>query len=227
MSEEKLWHTCNLFVIAEAILFVLIQTLPPPTNYIDYASVILAALFFFTFAEKSTSYAFTQIGLLFTVVADYFLVIDNAQNKLAGVLCFLCVQIAYFLRIAFEERNSIVLKIHLVTRFILPIPVLIATCFVLGDKTDLLALVSMLYFTNLFLNIVFSIAGSKKSRLLTFGLILFILCDIFVGLGQMEMYFNITEGSFVYMVLHSNFNIVWFFYVPSQTLLALSLMPDD
>ena len=227
MTKEKLWHSCNLFIITEAILFVLIQTLPGSTRYLEYGSIILACLFFFTFREKSKSYVFTQIGLLFTIVADYFLVFSEQQDKLAGVVFFLFAQTAYFLRIAFEEKNSTVLKIHLVTRFVLPIPIIIATFFVLGDGTDLLALVSMVYFTNLFLNIVFSMAGSKKSRLLTLGLVFFILCDTFVGLGQMDMYFNIAEGSLIYTLLHSNINLVWFFYVPSQTLLALSLMPDD
>ena len=226
MNKKRLLCLSVIFVIIEITLGIIAQT-HIGNKWTNYLAVILACLFLILFAEKSTSYVFTQIGLIFTVVADYFLVYLNPQNKLLGVIFFILVQFAYFLRLAFEEKNHIVLKIHLITRFVFPIPVLIITYLVLGNSSDILAFVSVFYFTNLFLNIVFSIAGSSKSIFFALGLICFILCDLVVGFANLETYFNISQTSIIYMILHSDLDLVWFFYIPSQTLLALSLMPDD
>lgn len=226
MNKKYLFHLSVIFVIIEITLEIIAQT-SIGNRWTDYFAVILACLFFIIFTEQSASYVFTQIGLIFTVVADYFLVYLNPQNQFLGVIFFILVQFAYFLRLVFEEQNSTVLKIHLATRFLFPIPVLIIAHLVLGESSDILAIVSVFYFTNLFLNIVFSIAGSPKSKFFTLGLICFILCDLVVGFANLEAYFNISQTSIIYMILHSDLDLVWFFYIPSQTLLALSLIPNN
>ena len=39
-------------------------------------------------------------------------------------------------------------------------------------------------------------------------------------------YIAIPKESFLWTLLHPGFDLAWAFYVPSQTLIALSLLPD-
>ena len=73
MNKKYLFHLSVIFVIIEITLEIIAQT-SIGNRWTDYFAVILACLFFILFTEQSTSYVFTQIGLIFTVVADYFLV---------------------------------------------------------------------------------------------------------------------------------------------------------
>ena len=71
------------------------------------------------------------------------------------------------------------------------------------------------YFLNLLTNFIISIVGSIQIHklyiiLLTLGLLLFICCDIFVGLANIH--------------LNPTFNkIAWIFYLPCQYLIAISI----
>ena len=214
-----------IFVVVELHLSNLIQTTSPP-NTIQYLSVILACLFCILFAEKTISYAFTQAGLLFTVLADFFLVYLENPNKLLAMLCFSVTQIAYFLRIYFEEESKILKKVHLILRASLSLLIIVSTVMVLGENTDALALVSMFYYVNLILNIVFAFFNFKKSWVLIFGLICFLICDTFIGVSNMVAYINLENNPFLYTLLNPGFNAAWAFSVPSQMLLAISLLPN-
>ena len=219
-SNRKLFHFCNAFVSAEIILWIIIQT-SLNSLAIQYFSVILAFLFCFLFASRSKSYVFTQLALLCTVIADYFLVWRNLDNKLLAMLLFAAAQIFYFLRIATEETNYSILKWHLIARITVTVLVLAATVCVLGENVDALALVSLFYYANLFMNLIFSIASTRKSVLLIVGFACFMACDTFVGLGNIGPYLNVSTAN-----LSLGFDPVWFFYVPSQTFLAISLLPN-
>ena len=216
--------TCT-FVLIELQLSYLIQTTYPPNTY-QYLSVILAGLFCILFAEKSKFYIFTQIALIFTVFADYFLVHLGSSDKLVAMLCFSVTQIAYFLRIFFEDENIKRRKIHLILRASLCLTVIACTFVVLGKKTDSLVLVSMFYYTNLLLNIIFALINPKKSWIFVLGLICFIICDTFIGLANMMAYIDLSNYPFLHKLLNPGFDPAWAFYVPSQTLLAISLLPN-
>jgi hypothetical protein len=164
-----------IFILIELQLSYLIQTTSPP-NKIQYLSVILACIFCLVFVEKSKSYLFTQIALIFTVFADFFLVYLNNSNRLFAMICFSVTQITYFLRIYFEDENQTRKKVHLVLRASLSLIILISTCLVLGKHTDALALVSIFYYVNLVLNIVFSFFNFKNSWIFMLGLICFVIC---------------------------------------------------
>ncbi len=223
-SQRKLLILCNVFVIVELLLGITIH-LPIANKYTTYLIIVLACLFCIVFAKKTKSYIFTQIALICTVGADLFLVIFGATNQLAGMIFFVGTQTAYFLRIYFEEERLKIRKFHLIARICASTLILLATCLVLGDNVDALALVSMLYFVNLFLNIVFAFINFKASPIMAIGLLFFILCDIFIGLLNIGPYFTIQEGTVLYSILYSGIDFAWIFYVPSQILLAISLLP--
>ena len=215
-----------VFVIIETALGILIQT-PKSNNYIQYFAIVLACVFFSLFFEKSKSYLFTQIALICTVLADFFLVhLFPMQQQLNGMIFFVGTQIAYFLRIYFDEKNATIRKIHLITRVNVSFVALVATVIVLKESTDALALISIFYYTNLILNIVFAFINFKNEQILAIGLVFFIICDTFVGFACIGPYMTLQKGSIIYNILNSELNIAWLFYVPSQTLLAISLLPN-
>jgi hypothetical protein len=142
------------------------------------------------------------------------------------MICFSVTQITYFLRIYFEDENQTRKKVHLVLRASLSLIILISTCLVLGKQTDVLALVSIFYYVNLVLNIVFSFFNFKNSWIFTIGLICFVICDTFIGLANIGPYIDLHNNPFLLKLLNPGFNVAWAFYVPSQTLLAISLLPN-
>ena len=212
-----------IFLLIEIQLSYIIQTSPGSYN-IQFFAIVLACLFCFLFIEKSKSYIFTQVALICTVCADSFLIFPDRQKQLFGMIFFSGTQIAYFLRIFFEEKNPKIRKIHLIIRTSASIIIVLATCVVLGAKTDALSLVSMFYYTNLILNIAFSFVMFKSAYILAIGLVFFAICDTFIGFANIGPYMNISQSSLIYKLLYSGIDIAWVFYVPSQMLLAISLL---
>ena len=191
-----------------------------------YGSVILAALFCALLFEPSLPYFFTQAALLLTVCADYFLVWREEQQKLPAMVFFLGAQIFYFLRLYTQDEGRTRRRVHLLARAGVSLVALLLTLLVLGEGADALALVSMLYYANLLMNLVWSSIYIRKHWLLSIGFLCFLLCDTLIGLSLLDGYLPIKEEGLLYAVLHPGFNLVWAFYLPSQVCLALSLLPE-
>ena len=102
--------------------------------------------------------------------------------------------------------------------------VLIVTAAVLKQRTDALALVSMLYYANLILNVVFAFADFRKHALLSIGLLLFLFCDTVIGLSMLDGYLAIPQDALIYRFIHPGFDLAWACYLPSQVLITLSLL---
>ena len=215
-----------IFLTAEAVLGILLQTAQNkiPIN-LRYTAVVLACLFFILFAEKSLPFLFTMVALVCTVGADYFLVYCAEMQQLPAMLFFSVTQIAYFLRLYFEDNNITRRLIHLICRGVFSAVAIGATLLVLGADTDAVAVVSMFYYANLILNIIFAFIAFKKSWAFAIGLLLFVLCDTVIGLSLINTYLPIAEGSFIYKLIYPGFDLAWAFYLPSQALLSISLLP--
>lgn len=215
------------FLMLEAALGVLLQTAQSEIGInLRYTAVILAAAFCVTFAEKSKAFIFTQVALICTVGADYFLVYLPDMKQLPAMIFFSVTQIAYFLRLYFDDENLKRRKIHLALRVAISVAILCVTVAVLGKKCDAVAIVSMFYYSNLILNVVFAFVSFKNNHVFAIGLLLFVLCDTVVGFSFIDGYLPISESSFIYKIIHPGFDLAWAFYLPSQTLLAISLLPN-
>lgn len=214
------------FLCIQATLGVLLQTASGATliNW-RYLAVLTACLFCVVFAEKSFSYLLTQLALLFTVAADYFLVYRTDVLQLPAMLCFSVVQLAYFLRLYLEDANRARRRVHLILRVALSLVTVAVTLAVLGRACDAVAIISMFYYANLILNAVFACMGFAKNPLLAAGLVLFILCDTVIGLSMLDAYLPVAKDGLLYRILSPGFDLAWAFYLPSQTLLAISLLP--
>ena len=214
------------FLIVESILGVLLQTVQDdaPIN-LRYTTVILVCLFCVSFAEKSLSFLFTQIALFGTVVADFFLVYLDEIQQLPAMIFFSVVQLAYFLRLYYEDINRTRRKAHVIVRAAISVAIILITLAVLGESADAVALVSMFYYANLALNAIFAFISFKKNPIFAIGLLLFILCDTVIGFSLIDEYLPLSEDSFIYKIISPGFDLAWAFYLPSQALIAVSLLP--
>lgn len=213
-------------MLAECLLGVLVQTTGGAVNTAcSYAVVLLACGFTLLFFEPTLSYVATQLALVTTVCADYFLVVREPRVQLTAMLFFSVTQLSYFARLYKEDTNKKRRKVHVLTRIAVSLFALLLTWLVLRENTDAVAMISIFYFANLLLNVLFAFLNFEKPGLLATGLLLFSLCDLFIGLSLIEGYVPLAEGSFLYHLAHPGFNAAWIFYVPSQALLALSLLP--
>lgn len=216
----------TLFVVAQIILGIFIQKTGDITyGILTVSSVTLACIFVIINYQKS-KFAFLMIlALINTVIADTFLsglaLFDEAQ--FVAMCFFMVVQVCYFI-IIYDRHKSINAKIiHAVIRAIMSIVAVVLTIVVLGDKCNALVIIAMLYFANILLNLIYSFVQIKHSILLAIGLLLFVLCDICIGLHVIDTtMMTIPPTSILYPIVHSGVNLAWVFYVPAQTLLAIS-----
>ena len=161
----------------------------------------------------------SALGL--TAAADAFLLVLDT-NYTAGVLCFCGVQMLYYCRLLRAGGFAFLP--------FLPIRFLLTGCmFVfLGilHIWNLLTAAGVFYFTQLLFNAAESLALRHISlpyRLFSAGLILFLCCDLCVGLSNLPSAapFSVPEP-----VLSFAQNGMWLFYLPSQVLITLSILPD-
>lgn len=212
-----------LFFIIEAALGVMIQFTSGDTERIlCFGSVLLAALFALFAAKKNRCAVLTVVGLIFTVCADVFLVLLADGDKLVAMYLFSIVQLCYFIRVFIENKNGKIRSKHIVFRIELLFIAFILTLAVLGDSADALSIISMLYFANLFVNILFAFRNFKKAPIFAIGLLLFAFCDVLVGFTMLDLYLPVSETSIIYKLTHTEINLIWAFYVPSQAFIALS-----
>ena len=204
------------FLAVELLLYGLILTTGGKLLvWSEFISIILC----FLYALLSFKDQMMIGGLAFTMCADFCLVMSQPIQQLWGMVFFLIAQTFYSMLLHSQRLPKGLLTI----RLILIVAVEIVAVLILGEKTDPLALVSMCYYVNLVMNMVCAFARFKHNRLLAFGFVLFILCDTVIGLQVAAGgYLTIPEGSVVHNIIFSGFHLSWFFYLPSQVLLALS-----
>ena len=216
-----------VFCTAEAVLGVLLQiSSGRDVAWYCFASVVLACLFCSVFAEGSRAYIFTQIAMICTVFADYFLLIAPQRQQLPAMLFFSVTQLGYFLRIYFYDESKTRRILHVALRAIASVVAVAVTAAVLGEGADAVAMVSMFYYANLLVNAAFAFVNFKKAPILAVGLLFFALCDVFIGLSFIDDYLPISPDSIIYKLLYPGFDPAWAFYLPSQTLIAVSLLWD-
>ena len=165
------------FLLLESVFFVLIQTTGGRVNeIISFSSVTLAFVFSLFYLSKDGKSISTSSGLLFTVVSDLFLVIIKPQYKLVAMIFFSFAQLSYFIRLLYSDSDKDRRIKHTLIRISASLLAIILTLAVLRDKTDALSLVSMFYYANLTVNIVYAFIHCKDYLIFAVGLVFFILC---------------------------------------------------
>ncbi|MBP3581663.1 MAG: YwaF family protein [Clostridia bacterium] len=213
----------TLFVLIEIAVLILILFVDTGiTRYLEFSGIALAGIFPLIFINPNKNAFSINIGLILTIFADIFLVLLNPANKVIGIIFFVLVQLCYFLFLISNTKSKANQISNVVTRLVLTAGIIVACVLLLKDKVDFLSIISVIYFANLFVNLVFAYAGGKKSLAFAIGLTLFILCDIIIGLQVAAGdYLTISESSIVHKIIFADFNIAWAVYLPSQVIIAL------
>ncbi len=218
----------TLFAASEITLSVLIQTTSGQLcNTLSYLSVALAAAFALgtLIVSRTPSDNLIRLGLGFTLIADYCLILAEPTRELAGVVVFCFTQACYFVALLLEQRSRRSRIIHIAVRCALIAVAIPAAFIVLGKDTDALALCSVFYYANLVCNMILAFADFRRRGVFAIGLLCFALCDVTLGLAFLgDAYLNAAAGSFLYEIGHTGLNLPWVFYVPSQTLIAVHLL---
>lgn len=224
-SKPLLAGATALFLTVEPLLGIWFQANGEYGRLLRFVTVVLACLFCTLFAERSWEYLLTQVALLLTVCADWFLVLPPSPNQLPGMLFFSVVQLAYAARLYLTAPSPSRRRVQIILRISLSALAMTATALVLGADTDAVAMISLFYYANLVLNIAFAWTQASTQLIMAVGLTLFLLCDTLVGFAFLDGYLTVAEGSLIDRINHPGFDLAWAFYLPSQMLLAVSLLP--
>lgn len=219
-DEKQLKLLVSIFVILQVFNYLMREV---AYTLFTYIFIITSCLFCMLLSDGSKSYRYTQIALIATVGADFFLVFLPFQLKVPGVLCFCVTQFSYFMRIWSEDENGIRKKVHLILRVAISVFGLIITILVLGIRLDVLSLISVLYYANLILNLIFSYLQFNKMRILAIALSLFIVSDTLLGFDNLSSYLLIPRGSVIYLITRVGGGFVMPLYLAAHILIPLSL----
>lgn len=188
------------------------------SNWLKYVGIIicfLASLIPIFSKNSAKPQYFIPFSLFFTLISDYFLLINTDKNLyIFGVVIFIIVQLSYFIYIETLKKNKTSFLISLIFRIILSSILIIVLSII---RFDLLSIVSACYFVELLMNFITSLSLIKINKfflIFSIGLLLFIGCDISVGLTNLDLF----EGHIKNLVS----NLMWIFYLPSQVLISFS-----
>ena len=219
-----------IYLIIQLILSILSQLTDNPLwAIVSFSIVALAFLMNFIFIQKSLSFLFTALALSFTVFSDVLLVLLD-KYYLTAVISFILVQIFYSCRIIVNTKSLKLKNLHIALRISLSLISIILVSIILKDDADLLTIASAICFVNLVLNVITSFINYKNksdSLIFAIGLLLFMLCDFFVGINNIEYITDISRDSLIYKIIYNDYIFFpWLFYAPSQALLGLSSKKD-
>ena len=213
-----LGELCLLLVILFADLDVV------KYSYFCFFSIVLALVFALGFLKKDLCIGLLLEGLLFSVCADIFLVLPLKyayKNYVLGLSFCSVVQVIYFLYFFFKTESKEARITHGFVRSIVILATELLGIIILKEKMDAVAGLGIFYMANLLVSVVLAYMQGKKSLVFAVALTLFLCSGVFAGLSTaVGSYFQVAENSFLYKLANADFNFVWLFYLPAQTLVA-------
>ena len=177
---------------------------------LKYGGVALCLLFALTRAGTGEG-RLVRTALCLTLAADFFLLVLDARYAL-GVALFCAVQLLYLARL---RRMGAGLWLPL--RLGLTGAALLLAALA-GLLTPLNAL-ALVYFPELACNAASALALGRRGRMFGTGLLLFVGCDLCVGLHNLA-------GIPAPLAAFARVGM-WLFYLPSQVLITLSIPPKE
>ena len=219
--KEKYFYFVLIIEVIMYITFLILDLNNIESSFIKYLIIILNFIFGLTYfffildKEKRKNKIPLLFSLLFTIFSDYFLLINrNYDLFIYGVIIFIIVQLLYLIfNIINNSLNIKEIILNIIIRIILSLITLVIVYFLFKDLFTLLNILVIIYFINLLINFLTSLSYLKRNSLniyLSLGFFLFILCDLNVGLYNLN-------GSYISGIL------MWVFYVPSQYFLLMSI----
>lgn len=188
----------KIFIIIETIIYITFMYADYfnkfDTTILKYFGILLC--FIYCLINRKI---YGILSFAFTLIADYFLLV-RLDNFPLGISSFIVVQIIYA-----NYTKTLTRKYCLLFRVCVPLLLIIII-----KPNDLTTTLSLIYFPQLLISAFASIKYTHNT-LLSIGLLLFVGCDICVCLHNLDLYNK-------YYALGQ-----WFFYLPSQVLIALAI----
>ena len=191
----------HYFILAELIIYLYFlagDLFGFDTSLIKYAGIVLC---FVRAVYKKNRIIALAFGL--TLISDFFLLILN-RYYVVGVCVFILIQMTYLYFLYREECN-----LYFILRGLMLAAGLLLL--ITNKQINVLYAVTLFYFINLLGNTLSSFSNPKL-RMMSLGFVLFVCCDICVGLN------NLLQPDVLHRIV--NFSM-WFFYLPSQVLICL------
>lgn len=183
-------------------------------NILKFSFIALCfavTLLSFKKSHSKRDWLFLAVGMLLTLISDYFLVLYD--NQPVGTTTFCFVHMAYILRVRSRKYLWVIIG-----TLLLVLPLYFAT--------DYLITTAALYFVLFLQDIVAHMVYYRKEslpminrRLMLAGILLFALCDINVLLFNLPRFVSLPDG-----LSDTAFTLIWVFYMPAQGLLAVSAL---
>lgn len=220
MSKNKIYNL--ILLLSELIIYIIFLFFSKGriTSYLQYASLVILFLWLISKKNKDDDTYLVGLAFVFTLIADYFLVIMNGQKELA-LVSFIITQIIYAYRLYRFDSSKKVVNISI--RLFLMLVLTSLAYIITKDKFDLLIFLTMIYFANLITNFIITFVCKNINWYFAIGLFFFICCDIVVGLNNISDYISISSGSIIYDIISAPIDYTWAFYLPSQILIAFSI----
>lgn len=211
------------FIAVEAAIFIafniIVAVQPRDPVYLKYSGILLclafAAAMIYFYKKDAIILTF---ALAFTAVSDLFILVLDTYYEI-GVTTFFIAQSFYLYRLYVDRLKSI--YITLAVRAVLAA----ITISVLGVCVGLnyLLIIVSIYFVMLVVNCVDAFVlsrGGFKNVLFAVGLLLFIGCDVCVGLHNFGSALGVAlPHGLITFVQYA----MWVFYLPSQVCIACSV----
>lgn len=225
-SELILKISIALLILVECVFFYFILTLPLYKKYtIRYLAIVFAIVVSLIFLRFDKKLLFVSLGFALTGVSDFFLAYSNPIRELEGVSVFCFVQMAYFIYLLLSQKTLKGRLIHIGLRVAVIIIAQIVLHVVVGEGVDPLSTISLFYVANLGVNLIIALSLGKNQRLFAIGLLLFLCCDIVVGLNSaIGTYISLPRDNIFYKIAFSDFDFAWFFYLPSQVIISIFIV---
>jgi hypothetical protein len=172
--------------------------------FVAFCFVLALGSFFVRRSRRDWLFLCAAMG--FTVVSDYFLIINGREAW--GVFIFCFAHAAYILRVGGAWR------------WVLPCAFFGALAF--GYTGDTLLGLAVAYGLIFLLNLTFHVFYYREKKpnrkIMLTGLLLFALCDVHVLLFNLSRYIYAPE------LTEYGYAMIWVFYAPAQLLLGVSAM---
>lgn len=234
MKGRKLRYS---FIILQLVLYISFLFLDIQggnyvlSNYIKFTVVALCLLYVFIYGYKNfdSQLLFLRLALIFTLISDIQLLLLDNYNYFYGVLTFILAQEFHGIRISILDNSKVRYIKDFTVRLLYQSLTGLAICLLLwvaNVQINGLLAASVFYFICMLTNTVRSLKLTvrnkerKDIRLLAIGMVLFLLCDINVGLFNLSAFLPVGP---VYDKIYALSSILmWIFYAPSQVFISLS-----
>lgn len=208
------------FLIIQLYIYVMLISFNSliNTQILSFISSVLCLIMGIFLFCKTKDYYIMISALVFTALADIFLIFFNNLHNI-GLIFLNIVQILYFLRIYVDTDYK---KSNVLTR-IISIPILCIIGFILlKEKTDVLAILWIIFISNLFINILFTIKEIGLNNFFPIGLLLLFMYGIMMMFMSLNNYLNINVN-YLEKLNELSFDLKIMFNLPAQVVLTCSI----